>query len=483
MSHIGKGEPEDTNENLEVEMSDLDASGSANSLNNHKRSMVTRTKSSSLSKPLFLRHKYTLFVCASIIFVIGVIILASLSNTFSFIGTSLLHPNTMIQAPYTAITATPTVFQQDGLACTMNASWSPDSKRVAVLGYSQNCTLDRYQTSLVNIYDASTAKRLAQIHPDAAIISEFRKLHPKANDVPVIVYNHICWSPDGSFFLSLLPNPAVPSINGILLIKKQGEQTVLLRPLSKNDVSNAYITWDMERGVSFQGNKPSPPFPPYLGFDLAPALAYYWKSDGLLADNPSADKGEHSSNQVSPIGNPIGGSFFTPWQSGRVIGNPATENGKGSYLWQTSFATWSPDERYFTDIYTGGQLLPTDLSSNQQLPGKQGSNQLPTLTMHDRALELLIHMNAATQKDFTLPIISWRPDGRVFAVYKDGQIDLYNCLSGQRIRSLLPHGRTPVGLLAGSDTLSWSPNGMYLLLSSSIWGVITLWGPNQLLTL
>ncbi|HVB25484.1 MAG TPA: hypothetical protein VNG51_26340 [Ktedonobacteraceae bacterium] len=492
MSNIGKKEPEDTNENLDVEMSDLNVPGSENLVNNHKRSVTTRATSSSLPKSLFLRRKSVLLVCTSVCFMIGVIILASLSNVFSFISTSLLHPDAVIQAPYNTINATPTVFQQDGLACTINAAWSPDSKRVAVLGYSQNCTLDHYQTSLVNIYDVSTNKRLTQTHPDTAIISKFRKLHPEANDAPVIVYNHVCWSPDGSemalsFFLSLLPNPAVPAMDGILLIKEQGEQTVLLRPLSKNGIPNTYITWDLERGVSFQGNKPFPPFPPYLGFDIAPAQAYSWKAGGLLADNPLVDKGGQLRNRVSPIGNPISGPFFTPWQSGRVSGNPAAENGKGSYMWQTSFAAWSPDERYFTDIYTGGQLLPADQSSSsQQGPGKQGSNQIPTLIMHDRALELLIHMNAQqaakAQKEFVLPIISWRPDGRILAVYKDGQVDLYDCLSGQKIKALLPHGSIPVNLLEGSDTLSWSPNGTYLLLSSSTWGVINLWGPDQLLT-
>lgn len=53
MGDIGKKEPEDTNEKLDVEMSDLNASGSANAVNNHKRSMATQTTAHNLPKPLF----------------------------------------------------------------------------------------------------------------------------------------------------------------------------------------------------------------------------------------------------------------------------------------------------------------------------------------------------------------------------------------------------------------------------------------------
>ncbi len=483
MGNTDNKESEGTNTDIEIELFDLNVSAE----NSHNKNMAAQTKSSLVSRPLFLRRKSIIFIGTFLCFVIGVFILASLSNAFSFVTMYLPHPDSVIQASNNETAATPTVFQQDGLACTINAAWSPDSKRVAVLGYSHNCTLDHYEASLVNIYDASTHKRLTQIRPDQAIISTFTKLHPGIKDKPVILYNHVSWSPDGSemaltYFLSLLPNPAVPVMIGILLIKEHGEQIVLLRPLSKNDAPNVHITWDLERGVSFQGNKPFPPFPPYLGFDLAPASAYYWQNDGLLADNPLADKGGQLRNQVSPIGNPIGGPFFTLWQSGRVTGNPAAENGKGSYMWQTSFVAWSPDGRYYTDIYTGAQLLPIGQSSNQQSPGKQGSNQIPTLIMHDRALEQLILLYAIVHKPFTLPILSWRPDGRVLAVYNNGQINLYDCVSGKRIRSLSPRNPTPVGLLEGTDTMSWSPNGKYLLLSSSIWGVMTLWGPDQLLT-
>lgn len=66
MSNIGKKEPEDTNENLDVEMSELNAPGSENLVNKNKISVTTQTTSSSLPKPLLLRRQSVLLVCTSV---------------------------------------------------------------------------------------------------------------------------------------------------------------------------------------------------------------------------------------------------------------------------------------------------------------------------------------------------------------------------------------------------------------------------------
>src|SRR5262249_24018790 len=50
--------------------------------------------------------------------------------------------------------------QQDGFACIMDAAWSPDSKRIALLGYQQDCPQnDRvYRPGLEMVYDAYSGR-------------------------------------------------------------------------------------------------------------------------------------------------------------------------------------------------------------------------------------------------------------------------------------------------------------------------------------
>jgi hypothetical protein len=90
---------------------------------------------------------------------------------------------------------------------------------------------------LVNVYDGHSAKLLAQVHPDAAILSTLNKPWKQfagKQAPPLIYYQNILWSPDGHSLALLFsaapsPNPTASRIDGVFLLGKDGKQHVFLR--------------------------------------------------------------------------------------------------------------------------------------------------------------------------------------------------------------------------------------------------------------
>ena len=114
-----------------------------------------------------------------------------------------------------------------------------------------------------------------------------------------------------------------------------------------------------------------------------------------------------------------------------------------------------------------------------------GVDQLPVLQVHNKALAQVLHTLSSLPDTNGNPNggpsinVSWRPDGRVLAMDNAGHVDIYDCASGRKLSSLAPS--TPPDRLNGfQDVLRWSPDGTHLLLSSTDWGPMQLWGPGQL---
>lgn len=403
---------------------------------------------------------------------VSVIILGEMSGVISLIST---------QIPFQGVVSSQntgsSIKTQDGLACTEDATWSPDSSRIAIIGYQKSCTLNTYRTGYVIIYSNTTKSIVERLKPDQIILSKFPRKNSAQRVTPIIVYGHIIWSPDGTslavtFFLTGPANAGVPQSRGVVIFHSDGK-TTLLSWSPSHGFPRSFITWNLLQGTAKFEQSEIPSFPPWVSFNTVLAPAYQWNAAGFLV--PEAQK---DFNKVQPVGNAHGDGTFTIWQPGQMS---ATFSPKVNlYSWRTNFVSWSPDGKYLADtVFTGGLLEPP----GHQLPEQKtltqfGLSKASLLQIPDRAFQSLLQ-GLANQDKSTSIMVSWRPDGKFLATYMNNRVDIYNCTTGKKEQSFIPDHGKPLDLQPGQDTLIWSPNGKYLLLSSAKWGVISLWNPNE----
>ena len=201
-------------------------------------------------------------------------------------------------------------------------------------------------------------------------------------------------------------------------------------------------------------------------------------ADGVLAPDPGSlltPYGGTAPPVSSPIGNPDGGSTFTPWQSGTLIAlsqevEPSQERLANIYTWLSAFSAWSPEGHYFVEaIELAGRLQPEGLPvpSSQELMSQQEAS-LPIFPVRDQGLEQVLVDMVQHQPGQGVSLtgsLSWRSDGRVLAVFGiDGiNIDFFDCATGRLLGILQNPGST---YAIDNGIIGWSPDGNWLLLSS-----------------
>ncbi|HKV58333.1 MAG TPA: WD40 repeat domain-containing protein [Ktedonobacteraceae bacterium] len=376
------------------------------------------------------------------------------------------------------------VHGQDGIACLLDAQWSPAGDAIAVLGYAYNCPNNHDVPGILNIYNAHTGKLIAQWQPDDTILTVMDAPtieNQGASTLGVLAtssyqmassgsanvgstrllpfsYIHVMWSPDGQrLALSFIVYMQQQPFFGILEMKINGHSSrVIFQPPNLNQ--GMPIEWDFATGQA-------------LGFTrISPAIAYRWGPHGaLIPEMPLSDNAVQPVPLPGPVGNPDGNAAFTIWQPGFT----RITNVAGYYKWGTIFSAWSPDGRYLID--------DIDLQGLFKPPG----SLLPNA--HALSNLMLLHYKRLLPRDVALlqaadgfPVISWRPDGHILATYAmHGSVILYDSRTGHALETLKLPANQP--LLAGSlALLRWSPDGSHLLLSSTLNGLVNIWGSGQL---
>ena len=422
--------------------------------------------------------------CFALIFVL--IVLLSIGNGLNFLIANTLHagidllpvvksPTSPNLVPRITSNAHDYIYQQDNLACLVDAQWSPNSTLIAVLGYQNDCPEVNEFPGILNIYDASNSKLIAQwqiddtilniLNPSASFtgnaVSSFGTVSKSINDgegrVIGFSYSSVLWSPDGHrLAISFITSMQQQRMHGLLLMDVDGQHTqLMLQP--QHSVDGLPIEWNLLSRMA----KPFQPF--------QPALQFHWGKDGTLSSQMLLSYNSVPSIGIAEnIGSPEGENF-TIWQPGYT----ALTNESGLSVWSTNFEAWSPDGRYIIDsISQVGLIKPVNrLVLDAKALEQMRISNTPLLPAHDLAL---------LQVAITSSVIAWRPDGRTMASFNYyGTVNLYDCVTGNKIASLhLPF--RDQHLAGNAALLRWSPNGTHLLLSSASGGVISLWGPDQL---
>ena len=422
--------------------------------------------------------------CFPLIFVL--IVLLSIGNGLYFLIASTFHPGIDLLpvvksqtssnlVPRITSTAHYHIYQQDGLACLVDAQWSPNSALIAVLGYQHDCPKVNELPGILNIYMASNSKLIAQWQIDDSIlnilnppatstgnaVSSFGTVPRSINDGEgrVIGFNYtsVLWSPDGNrLAVSFMTSLEQQRMHGLLLMDVDGQHTQLLLQ-SQHGVDKLPIEWDL-------WSRMAKPFQP-----IQPSLQFHWGTDGTLSSEMLLSYNSVPSiSMAADVGSPERENF-TIWQPGYT----ALTNMSGLSVWSTNFEAWSPDGRYIIDsISQAGLMKPRNrLVLDAQALKQMRISNMPLLPAHDVAL---------LQVAITSSVIAWRPDGRIMAAFNYyDTVNLYDCVTGHKIASL-PLSFRNQSLAGNAALLRWSPNGTHLLLSSAWGGAISLWGPDQL---
>lgn len=251
------------------------------------------------------------------------------------------------------------------LACPSDPTFSPDGSRLVVFGVlttslppgSSCSTLAIGNTTAAYayaIFDTQSGQPLRVMSLDSKLLEQLGGLTDE--DAPQFAYSSLGWSPDGTHvafaftaFASAARTPESVLDSGLLLLDASSGRMTVIRGDSgffsaASGLSAGFPVWHVAQGSELPSFLPSP------------ALSYSWSQDGVpqpllplsgpLAQLP-AEAGSHY-----PVGAPDGGSRFTLWQPGLVIGAASLGGGSAQSAFVTAFPAWSPDG---ADVHADGR--------------------------------------------------------------------------------------------------------------------------------
>src|SRR5437868_11887959 len=162
--HSRQEHPEEQDPGIEIV--DLEPSESMSTLDKIKRDLLARVEKKHLARPFLLKHGKVQLAALWGVVLVGLMVVLSASGMFSFLLSHVTNPSA---SPSSDVL----LLEQKTLRCLVDTAWSPDTHHRAVLGYGGDCQqrTSQYVPGLVNVYDGHSAKLLAHVHPDAAILS------------------------------------------------------------------------------------------------------------------------------------------------------------------------------------------------------------------------------------------------------------------------------------------------------------------------
>lgn len=404
------------------------------------------------------------------------------------------HPGTVTLSPASA-----------KLHCIQDAEWSPDGRRVAVLGYSGGCPLIALHAAAsegaVGVYDATTGALRVRFQPDTAIRATLERTAAHIAH-PIIQYQSLLWRRDSAMLalsFRVSSDDAIDQgnaaneglIEGLFLSAADGSRSaVFMHPLALGERADG--AWNVRTGAYLAAP---------AGGALA-ALSYTWNAaGGLVARDPLALDGTPQVGASGTVGLPDGGATFSIWQPAEIVreseGAASAGTTRNVFVYRTSFASWSPDGVYLApSLGLSARLQPEGQPGpDAQMLRALGVSGLPLLPVRDAGLATALGRQSllATDQSNGPMSVAWSLDGRMLAVQlvpaepgaesseTDHALIVYDCATGKPLTALVPSG-LPSGAaasLAGATLLRWSSDGTHLLLYDAALGTMTLWGPGK----
>ncbi len=453
----------------------------------------------------FTRKRWrTLGVLCTLVLLAGILVanlhgtLTLLTNVRTTIATRFItSPPQLTERLPTPLSITPSLMiplAEAGFSCVTSTAWSPTGLAIALLGYASGCQYDSGNAvGLVSIYDAYSAKRLLQLHPDELIKQQFYKQFPAIHDTLLFYYHEISWSPDKKNIAILFSMHTSAQIGGaaffglVLFDQKQQSTRVLLRQEvnvgSYQLSATSYNEWDIQHGETIATPSVQNVDPFVFSSNIPVTEKYAWGDNGAFLPQPQ------KTIQPSTVGNPNGDTSFTLWQSGSVEVLKQDQSGgahfdAGIFVWVTSFTTWSPDGRYIIDgVFIAARLEPPGhpRPDRKTLVAFHMEN-LPILPIHDTALLSALQRLNATQKQgaFYPTNISWSLNGLLMSLATSEQKKtLYSVTSGYPVALLTSFtSKAPSGQSTNyywDNSINWSPDSTRVLAQDAPAKSIVVW--------
>lgn len=396
------------------------------------------------------------------------------------------------------------------LACPRDPAFSPDGSRLAVFGVlasslpdgssGSSCTALATSSAAyaLEVFDTTSGEPIRVISLDSQLLEGLGA--GADEDIPQIAYSGLGWSPDGmhvafafTAFAGAARTPENVLDSGLLLVDvTSGRMTIIPGDsgffATAGGVSSGFPLWRLPQ----QSELPS--------YTPPSALAYTWGADGMpqplvpltgaLSELP-AEAGPRY-----PVGTPDGGSRYTLWQPGLVIGGRSLDGTATQNSFVTAFPAWSPDGTHVTLMVAGvtlngGPAAPAKRANATAPPPPPLPSPiaLPLVPPRDAAL-------AAVQQqvsDTGWTEVAWNTDGSLLAstnctTGRDQRIEIRDTATGQVLaRETLGLGEGDMGCAAGQQSstmgaypdlalsLQWSPGGNRLLVTDCTAGTLTFY--------
>jgi hypothetical protein len=391
------------------------------------------------------------------------------------------------------------------LACPVDPYFSPDGAHISLLGALDRCAGDSRstpeQTSWALAIFAAPSGALERVIPLDPLLAA-----DGGRSASTTRYASLGWSPDGRRLIVVYTTfsarggvqPDSIEDSGLLLVSVASGQAQVIRGDSGffsalTGTSAGYPIWNIADGATISGYLPEP------------GLAYAWDQEGVpgavaplrgtLTELPRIAGPRY------PIGDPAGGSRFTVWQPGLLVGGRSAGGGLTQSLFVALFPAWSEDGMWVTVIL-----------AEVGLTGRVESDQQAATTTNAPPIApypVTPHLGAAPSRDVALEavrrqvgesgwaVVAWNPTGARLAsiacfAASGPQLELRDTGSGSLLGSAalgLPAGDSGCQQFGDADSvgayphvplaLRWSPDGAHLLMSDRDASLITLWTVND----